>query len=260
MLLKQTAWKLIFEPSPCVSTDLFKPVTYEGVNALWEPVVLSEEAAARTRAALRWDFTLIIQPTLTKYCTFQGSSPWDRTILFLSLRSFHEFVHEVLSCIPQYGVEVCALRLRAAGGVDFCVILPPPPLPQFVLSTLPLFLSLSLFLPRSLSFCLAISHPSYAPSHPSSLLLPHLQCKYTSLPCWTCDEKVAGSRAPPRLLFHHQQSISALHRALVVCSSLSFSLCLSPSLSFSRPPSLLFFFLCFACSPLSAPATCKGET
>lgn len=41
---------------------------------------------------------------------------------------------------------VCALRLRTAGGVDFCVILPPPPLPHLMLSTLPLPLSLSLSL------------------------------------------------------------------------------------------------------------------
>lgn len=123
---------------------------------------------------------------------------------------------------------VCALRLRTAGGVDFCVILPPPPLPHLMLSTLPLPLSLSLSVSPS---------PTHLMLPPS--LLPSLRCKYSSLPCWTCDEKVAGSRAPPHLLFHHQQSISPLHCALAVSSSLPPSLPTSFSLSVSPAPLFL---------------------
>lgn len=102
-----------------------------------------------------------------KCCIFQGSfsravrSEWLCVLSVSSLFfSLVDIVAEVLYSVSQYGVWVCALRLRTAGGVDFCVILPPPPLPHLVLSTLPL--SLSLF-------------PSVSPS-PTHLMLP------TSLP------------------------------------------------------------------------------
>lgn len=82
----------------------------------------------------------------------------------------------------------------------------------------------------SLSFLLCLRLPpilcSLPPFLPPFLPLPRLQCKYSSLPCWTCDEKVTGSRAPPHLLFHHQRSISPLHCALAVSSSLPLSLSL----------------------------------
>lgn len=140
---------------------------------------------------------------------------------------------EVLYSVSQYGVCVCALRLRTVGGVDFCVILPPPTLPHLMLTnppTLPLSLSLS-----------PVFHPSYA----VFLLLPRLQCKYSSLPCRTCDEKVTGSRsaAPPISSSPELFSPSPCARCLLLSP---------PPSSFSLSVSL--------CTLPSAPATRKGET
>lgn len=167
-------------------------------------------------------------------CIFQGffsravHSEWLCALsFFLLFFSLVDIVAEVLYSISQYGVWVCALRLRTAGGVDFCVILPPPPLPHLVLSTLPL--SLSLF-------------PSVSPS-PTHLMLPTSLppsfspvSRANTVPCRV--GRVMKKCAPPHLLFHHQRSFSPLHCALTVSSSLPLSLS-SFSLSVSVAPLFL---------------------
>lgn len=124
-------------------------------------------------------------------------------------------------------MEVCALRLRAAGGVDFCVILPPPPLPQFALATLPLFLSLS---------------PYVSPS-PTHLLLPptRLPSFYpiSSANTLPCRVGHVMKKWPVRAL--HRTSYFIISRAFLPFTVRSWS---PPppslSLSLALPPSLLF--------------------
>ena len=174
------------------------------------------------------------------YIAYFRAPRCGRLILFFFQCSFHELVQRLrYSNVSQYGVDVCALRLRAAGGVDFCVILPSPPLPQFVLSTLPLFLS------RSLSLSLS---PSVSPS-PTHLMLPptHLPSFYP----------VSSANTLPCRVGHVMKKwpVRALHRASYFIISRAF---LPFTVRLWSGP--LSFFLCFAFSPLSAPATCKGET
>lgn len=102
---------------------------------------------------------------------------------------------------------------------------------------------------HSLSPCVPPS-----PTHlwPPSLppLSPHLQCKYTSLPCWTSNEKVSGWCAPPHLLFHHQRSSSA------------FAVCWLPPVSFHRAAFLpVWLTLLFLLQPHARGRLkrCKGK-